>query len=213
MPAATPSSTPEADPMVATPVLILVQVPPDGVLESDVVAPTQTVGVPAIAVGNAFTVSTPVFLQPVDSVYVMTVVPAAIPVATPLPPLIVATAGVPDDHVPPVGEPDMVVVLPAQTAAPLTGEGSGLTVAVMVRKQPVGKVYVTVDVPVAIAANTPVVTSMVPTEVAELAQVPPVGVLLKVRVSPTQTAAVPLMAVGNGLTVNTAEREQPVESV
>ena len=52
----------------------------------------------------------------------------------------VAMAGVPEDHVPPEGVPERVVVLPAQTAAPVTGDGSGLTVAVMVRMQPVGKV-------------------------------------------------------------------------
>lgn len=70
-----------------------------------------------------------------------------------------------------------------------------------------------VDVPDVIAANRPEVASIVPTALAALAHVPPEGVLLNVRVSPTQTAAVPLIVAGNGLTVNVAEREQPVDSV
>lgn len=66
--------------------------------------------------------------------------PALTPVTMPLPALTVATDGVPADHVPPDGVPERVVVLPAQTAAPDTGEGSGLTVAMTVRIQPVGRV-------------------------------------------------------------------------
>lgn len=68
VPEATPSSKPAEDPMVATPVLMLVHVPPVGVLDSEVVAPTQTVGVPAMAVGSALTVTVPTLLQPVASV-------------------------------------------------------------------------------------------------------------------------------------------------
>ena len=67
--------------------------------------------------------------------------------------------------------------------------------------------------PAAIAVSTPVAASIVPTVVAELAHVPPDGVLPKVRVSPMHTAAVPLIADGKAYTVNTADCAQPVERV
>ena len=67
MPAATPETMPELVPIVATLVLLLVQVPPP-VFERVVVEPAQTVAVPVIADGNGFTVTTVVVIQPVDSV-------------------------------------------------------------------------------------------------------------------------------------------------
>jgi hypothetical protein len=51
--------------MVATVVSALVQVPVIGVLDSNVVAASQTDIVPAIAAGVSFTVIVVVFLQPV----------------------------------------------------------------------------------------------------------------------------------------------------
>ena len=68
-------------------------------------------------------------------------------------------------------------------------------------------------VPVETAENTPEAISIVPTDVAELAQVPPDGVLLNVRVSPKQAVVVPPMVDGSAFTVTTAVLLQPVESV
>ena len=59
---------PDEEPMVATAVAELVHVPPAGVLDSVVVAPTQTVAVPAIAEGSALTVTEAEVRQPVASV-------------------------------------------------------------------------------------------------------------------------------------------------
>lgn len=50
-PALTPVATPESEPIVATDVLLLVQLPPAGVAFKEVVKPEQTLNVPVIAVG------------------------------------------------------------------------------------------------------------------------------------------------------------------
>ena len=68
VPAATPETTPVDEPTVATPVAELAHVPPAGVLDSVVVAPTQTDAVPAIAEGSALTVTEAEVRQPVASV-------------------------------------------------------------------------------------------------------------------------------------------------
>ncbi len=56
VPTATPVTIPEDEPIVATEVLPLVQLPPDAVSFNVVVVPTQAVGVPVIAPGDRFTV-------------------------------------------------------------------------------------------------------------------------------------------------------------
>jgi hypothetical protein len=84
VPEATPDTTPVDAPMAATAVLLLVQVPPPVVLVSIVVEPTQTVCVPAIFAGVAFTVTTDVLKQALASVNDMVAVPAAAPVTTPV---------------------------------------------------------------------------------------------------------------------------------
>lgn len=58
-----PLTTPSV-PMVATLVLLLLQLPPPGAHVNVVVAPSHTNSVPPIALGLAFTVTTPVTLQP-----------------------------------------------------------------------------------------------------------------------------------------------------
>ncbi len=68
VPAATPETMPVEEPTVATLVAELAHVPPVGVLDSVVVAPTQTVAVPAIAEGSALTVTKAEVWQPVASV-------------------------------------------------------------------------------------------------------------------------------------------------
>ena len=139
MPAIAPVTTPVEILIVALP-LLLVQLPPAGVLFSVVVRPTHTVGVPVIVVGLAFTVTVLVLIQPVPSVYVIVEVPAAAPVTTPvtismvaLPLLLV--------QLPPAGVEFSVVVSPIHTAAvPVIFVGLGFTVTVVVLIQPVPSV-------------------------------------------------------------------------
>ena len=64
MPADMPDTTPVVL-TVAIPVLLLVHVPPVGEDPSAVVDPAHTTGVPEIADGNGFTVTTLVVVQPV----------------------------------------------------------------------------------------------------------------------------------------------------
>jgi hypothetical protein len=66
VPAATPVTTPDAEPMVATLVVPLVQVPPDVALVNVLVLPTHTDSEPLIAPGNALTVTILVAAQPVE---------------------------------------------------------------------------------------------------------------------------------------------------
>jgi hypothetical protein len=70
-----------------------------------------------------------------------------------------------------------------------------------------------VAVPVATPVTTPVLDATVATAVFELVQVPPVVVLARVVVDPTQVVAVPVIAFGLGLTETTAVCLQPVDSV
>jgi hypothetical protein len=60
-----PVTTPVVKPTVAIPVALLLHVPPPASLNV-VVNPEHTVSVPSIAVGNGFTVTTAVMIQPVD---------------------------------------------------------------------------------------------------------------------------------------------------
>ena len=67
VPAVRPVTTPVETPIVATPVLPLVHVPPLVASVRVVVAPTQALSVPPMAAGLAFTVTTVVTRQPVLS--------------------------------------------------------------------------------------------------------------------------------------------------
>jgi hypothetical protein len=133
---------------VTTPVLLTVATP--GVPETQgfvaaavpdpvklVVAPTQTVNVPVI-VGFGLTVTVAVAVQPVLFVYVITLVPPATPVTTPVL-LTVATPGVPDTHglvAAAVPEPVKGVVEPTQTVKVPDIVGAAFTVTVAVALQP-----------------------------------------------------------------------------
>ena len=64
MPALTPLTIPVDEPTVALEVLLLLQVPPDVALLSEVVLPAQTTAVPVIAPGTGFTVAVRVVWQP-----------------------------------------------------------------------------------------------------------------------------------------------------
>lgn len=64
VPAAIPVTTPVDEPIVATEGVLLVHVPPPGVLESVVVFPAHIIAVPKIPVGPALTETVIVALQP-----------------------------------------------------------------------------------------------------------------------------------------------------
>ena len=64
----TPVTQPVEPTTVATPVLLLDQVPPAVASDRQFVRPLQTLGVPRMLVGNGFTVTMVVILQPVASV-------------------------------------------------------------------------------------------------------------------------------------------------
>jgi hypothetical protein len=70
--------------MVATVVLLLIQVPPAAVSANEVVEPTHTSGVPVMAGGKGLTVTSAVIEHPVRTVYVTVIVPGVTPVTTPV---------------------------------------------------------------------------------------------------------------------------------
>jgi hypothetical protein len=82
VPADTPLTAPDALTVAAE--VLLVHVPPDGVLPSVVVEPTHTAAAPLIAVGPALTVITAVLKQLAPTMNVIVVVPALTPVTTPV---------------------------------------------------------------------------------------------------------------------------------
>lgn len=65
VPAVTPLTVPEPEPIVATAVLLLLHAPNGEASASVVVDDTQTVGVPVIVAGKGLTVNTEVAMQPV----------------------------------------------------------------------------------------------------------------------------------------------------
>ena len=218
VPALTGLTTPVAVLTVATAVVAEAQVPPEiDALNVEVEPPVQSVEPPvtvATLVG-ALTVTVAVVVAfahpPVpDTVYVITDVPAVKPETIPEE-LIVATAGVAEDQVPPVtGELKVEVPLEQMAVVPeiVPAEGAAVTVIVLVAvafEQP--PVPVTVYVMVAVPAATPVI---VPPEaeamlVLEEVQAPPETVEVKVVVEPTHTDCVPdkLPAEVAGLIVST----------
>ena len=217
MPAPIPVTIPVVGSIVATDDGALVHVPVAGVLPSVIVNPAHTLSGPVTGVGSAFTSTGYVDTHcPAGNVYVTIVVPADRPVSTPLtgsmvPKLVGALLQVP----PVVGATDNGMVYSAQTdEGPVMGAGEGLTVSVVVMRQPVYcNVYVIVTVP----ADTPATAS-----VSEPVAVPPAPVILaivgslllqipgtvsvvdvspSVVVKPTHTLSAPVMAAGNGLMV------------
>ena len=72
VPAETPVTIPVPDPILATPVLVLVQIPPPVASLSRIVCPTQVVELPVIAAGAALTVKVTalVAVNPLPSVAV-----------------------------------------------------------------------------------------------------------------------------------------------
>lgn len=126
-------TTPLEEPIVmsADPVL---HVPPDGKPLNVVVPPlAHAVKIPVTDVGTAFTVSADTVVQPSVEVYVILVMPAATPVATPDVEPMVAKDGLLLTHVPPVGVLVSDVVAPTHMASvPAIALGNGLTVITFV---------------------------------------------------------------------------------
>jgi hypothetical protein len=190
VPAAIGVTVPVAEPIIATPGVPLVHVPPVLVSVSVVAVPAQTANVPPIVFGRAFTVTVVTLIQPVDvCVNVINAVaadtPVTIPVAEPTEAAALAVAHVPDTLV-------SVVVWPTQTAGvPPEAEGNALTVTVAVMvalPQALDIAYVIVVVPAPAPVTTPDESPIVATTVLLLIHVPPVTELDKVVLLPTQTA-------------------------
>ena len=131
MPAVTPVSIPDDALILVLPLLVL-QVPP-GVGELNVVvAASQMFILPDMAAGVVFTVTVVAAMHPPVKEYVISDVPAAFPVTTPLATSIVAFVLL-LLHVPPVIVFDSVVVAPSHTTAvPVIGDGVAYTVTVVV---------------------------------------------------------------------------------
>lgn len=113
------------------------------------------------------------------------VVPAVMPVATPVVDDIVAIPVEELLHVPSNGPLKLVVVCPIHTCSvPVIGSGMAFTVTTAVTEQPVPSVYVTIVVPVDMPVIAPVIASTVPTAGVDDAHVPPGVVVVKVPVEP-----------------------------
>lgn len=137
VPPATPVTIPDADPTVATDVLPLVHVPPLTELESVVLRPAHTMGMPAIVAGPGTTVTTVVAAHPVPSEYVISVVPADMPSTAPLVEPMVATDVFPLVQVPPEMELVRVIAEPEHTLpGPPMLPGALVTVTTAVATQP-----------------------------------------------------------------------------
>lgn len=128
-----PETIPVVELTVAT-ALLLLQVPPGVIHISVVVVPTHNEDVPLIAEGEGATVRIVMDLQPVlVTVYEILVVPAAMPVATPVLISIEAFVGMLTLHVPPGVLQFSDTDDPTQTVAdPVMAPGSGLTVTTRV---------------------------------------------------------------------------------
>jgi hypothetical protein len=197
---------------VAIAVLLLLHVPPEMVLLKVVDIAMHTLLAPEIADGAGVIVTWRVVWQPVASVYVILVLPAATPVTMPVAPT-VAIDVLWLLHVPPPVPVNVVVVPTHVVATPPMAAGSGLTVRIPVRRQPVLSVYVITELPAVMPVATPLVPSIVAIDVFWLAHVPPVTVLLNDVVVPGQAFKVPEITAGSGLIVTTVVVVQPEPAV
>jgi hypothetical protein len=142
VPTVTVVTVPLEDPMLATPVLLLIHVPLGVASVNVMLDPIQTEVGPPISAGNTFTVTLIEVVQP-RRVYVISTVPPLVPVTVPVPlaPITVAIVTPPLLHVP---LPDVLlstVCAPTHTAAaPVIAFGIGLTVVTTVAKHPLAVV-------------------------------------------------------------------------
>ena len=139
MPTDTPVTTPEGD-IVATVVVLLLQIPPPvEQLNAEVVAMHNPVA-PVMAAGDVFTVTAVVILHPVDNIYVIVAVPADIPLTMPVVRATAATDVLLLVQVPPPASLSAVVVPEQSFVTPEINPGVGSTVMVFVVIQPVPSV-------------------------------------------------------------------------
>jgi len=137
-PSVMPVTVPVEDPIVATPVLLLLHTPPLVELVNVVVKPTHTLVVPPIAAGFGLTVKLVTAIQPVLSVYVIVTTPSVMPVTVPDVEPMVATAVLLLLHTPPLVISVNVIVKPTHTLlVPPMAAGFGLTVKLVTAIQPV----------------------------------------------------------------------------
>lgn len=147
--------------IVATPAVLLVQLPPVVPSLSLFVEPKQILVDPIIADGNGSTVILVTAMHPVASVYVIFAFPDTRPETMPLAVPTVATNVLPLVQVPPLVISESVVVVPKHIlAVPLITAGNELTVIVLVALQPVGKAYVILAVPAIMPVTIPVVLTV-----------------------------------------------------
>lgn len=106
-------------------------------------------------------------------------------------------------HAPPTEVLLKVVVVPGQAVStPVIAAGNGFTVCILVPIQPVGNVYVIVGVPAKTPVTIPDEVPIVASAGLLLLHTPVPVVLVSITFEPTHTVAEPVMAAGNGLTVN-----------
>ena len=140
--------------------------------------------------------------------------PAEIPTSTPVVGTTVACAVLLLLQVPPAVPLASVIAEFTHTGAiPVMAPGFGLIVSDAVIIQPVGKVYVIVEVPVDTPVAIPLAEPIVATAVLLLVHVPPPDASVKVVVVPGHACNVPEIAAGNGFTVTACVAIQPVGSV
>ena len=129
---ATPVTMPDDEPTVANVASLLLHVPPEGASVSVVDRPIQTWPAPEIEAGRLLTVTVVVAMQPEPRLYVITAVPPAIPVTTPVDELMITIVESLLLQAPPPTLLPSVAVEPTQTdVVPVIAAGVGSTVTVV----------------------------------------------------------------------------------
>lgn len=198
-----PATTP-AELTVPTVALLLLHTPPGELSVKITVSPGQTLSIPEItpAEGGISTVMAVVAMQPVGNEYVMTVVPVATPLDTPVALPIVATAVFELTHVPPVDASLSVPLAPVQiSVGPVMAAGSGFTVTFVVTEHPVAREYVICVIPAEMPDTMPDDEPMVAIEGPELDHDPPAVISVSGNVAPAHRPAAPPIGAGSGFTV------------
>ena len=196
-------------PIVATNILLLLQVPPAVASASVTEVPLHSTFAPVMASGVANTVMTVLAVQPSGSAVTIVAVPANTPDTTPVVAPTVAFAVEVLLQVTPVVTSLRVIVEPSHTDdGPVIGAGVALTVTITVAWQPPLKLYEIVAVP----GDTPFTIPVVPivaTDILLLLHVPPAVASVSVMVWPAQTTVGPAMGNGVGFTATTVVALQP----
>ena len=171
-------------------------VPPLTASLSVVVPVGHTVNVPVMvpALGNGFTVTVLVTVQPPVSAYEIVAVPADTPVTIPVVPT-VARSGLLELHVPPVGVLLYVTVLPMHITLSVLviADGAWLTVTVILLTQAKPDTKVIVSMPGSMPVAMPEEEPMVAISVLLLLHLPPVSTLEYRVVAPVQICCTPVM--------------------